>query len=121
MSAKAKLALVAAAGGVLLGACSDMKRFLPPGLVKYEDLAKDQPIAPALQEAIDAEKTARDARYPRLSEQPSAAPKKSPAAERDASLAEIEASGLALRAQVEADREAAARDRADNSLLGQGD
>jgi hypothetical protein len=99
----AALAVLTAA----MGGCTTMKRLAPPGFVKYEDLAGDKPKNPVIQERVKAVKQARDARFPNLSEQPSAAPEPMPVAERDVHLTSLVSVGSALTEQIAADRLAA--------------
>jgi len=58
-----------------LGACETAKRFAPPGFIKYEDLAKDIPVDPAIQARIDSVAVNKEADYPDLSQTPSEIPK----------------------------------------------
>lgn len=57
---------------VVLSGCSTLERIAPPGFVKYEDIAKDIPPNPAIQETIEARKENDDRSFPVLSETPSA-------------------------------------------------
>lgn len=118
----------------------DLARFAPPGIVKYEDLAGDQEVNPAVAERV-AERRAEEGagRFPNLSLTPgkSDRPMKKPAdevaAETDmlvdarTALAEdvasdrasaedelgrdLSAEGEALKARLDADSAAAARER----------
>ena len=124
------------------GGCAnvDLARFAPPGIVKYEDLAGDQPQNPNVAARI-AERRAEQGggEFPRLSETPGANQRPSPLgqAQVDANKAELTAAretladavaedraafgaetaddlsaeGDTLRVRVEADNAAAARDR----------
>jgi hypothetical protein len=100
-------AAVAAAG------CSGgLKRFAPPGFVKYEDRAKGQPVAPAIAARIEEAQAVTGGKFPKLSEQPAAAPAAIAAPERDVLSADLEAARETLLQEVEVDRAAAAGERA---------
>ncbi len=56
-----------------LAACAntDLARFAPPGIVKYEDLAGDQPINPAVAARVEERKAETGTgRFPKLAETP---------------------------------------------------
>lgn len=91
----------------LSAGCTTLKRLAPPGIVKYEDLAGGKPKNPVIANRVKAVRTARDARFPDLSEQPSAAPTPMRVEERDAHLSVLAAAGSALNTQVATDRAAA--------------
>lgn len=107
--------ILAAAGCTQL----ELARFAPPGIIKYEDLAGDQPANPAIQERIAERKQEGDTRFPVLSETPgeSDRPELPPEAERNAQLEELSAQRDALRVAVEADREAAESEKTEAALL----
>ncbi len=112
MGAKSYLliaALLAAAG------CSGgLKRFAPPGILKYEDLAKDQPPNPAIVERIEAQKNAPGGGFPELAEQPTKLPEGIAKPERDAMIGELLLKRDILNAAVESDRDLAQAERADD-------
>lgn len=110
MRAKEYAGLALGAFAVAAGGCTTLERLAPPGFVKYEDLAGDKPKNAVIQERVKAVKDARDARYPNLSEQPSAAPTPMPAEERKAHLDMLVVAGSTLTEQIAADRTAAAVD-----------
>jgi hypothetical protein len=134
----AKLLPIAAAAMCLAGCADAVKRFAPPGIVKYEDLAKGEPVDPAIVARIKDRRAAGDATFPNLSEQPRETPegmakpdrvameallterrdtangaiagdRVAAPADRQAPLEEAQAT---LLDAIETDREAAARDRA---------
>lgn len=107
--------ILAAAGCTQL----ELARFAPPGIIKYEDLAGDQPQNPAIQERIAERKTEADARYPILSETPgeSDRPELPPEAERNAQLEALSAQRDALEIAVNADRAAADAEKSEAALL----
>lgn len=63
-------------GAIAMGAagCAGIERFAPPGIVKYEDLAKGQPMNERIKARVVEANTAEPARYPNLSQAPQAAP-----------------------------------------------
>ena len=109
MGAKASILILAAIAAA--GCSGGLKRFAPPGFVKYEDRAKGQPVAPAIAARIDAAQAESDGAFPDLSAQPSAAPAGIAAPELAALGDELEAVREALSVAVEADRAAAAAER----------
>jgi hypothetical protein len=112
VGAKAPILIFAA---VALAGCSGgLKRFAPPGFVKYEDRAKGQPVAPSIAARIEEAQATGGGHFPKLSEQPAAAPAGVAAPEQTAFGDELEAVREALLNEVEADRAAAAAERADS-------
>ena len=92
--------------------CTNAKRFLPPGFVKYEDLAKDQPVSEELREDIEAQETRKGRKFPRLSAQPDAAPSDVPdAVVRAGRSAELEMERTAILEAIEEDRARALAER----------
>ncbi len=108
MRAKEYAALALGLFAIANGGCTTLERLAPPGFVKYEDLAGDKPKNAVIQQRVKAVKTARDARYPVLSEQPTTAPVSMPVAERDALVKVLDEAGTALNTDVAADRAGAA-------------
>ena len=96
---------------IAIGGCANAKRFLPPGFVKYEDLAKDQPVSTEIQEAVETYATAEDARYPRLREQPSATPNKPSQKNLAAETERLLRAREELSAQIDNDRKLADAER----------
>lgn len=114
MGAKPVLIVGVAAAIAAAGGCADLNlaRFAPPGIVKYEDIAGDQPANAQIQGRIAERKAAGESRTPNLSEQPQQVPTGAPKAERESLAAEIRAKRAALTAAVEADRQASLDERA---------
>lgn len=110
VSALAMLAL-------LLPGCAGLKRFAPPGIVRYENLSGDKPQNPQIRARVDARKAEREAVYPNLSEAPRAAPAAMAPEEQDGLKAALIAARDALAAGMEADRAGAEADRADGVTL----
>lgn len=108
MGAKASLVLIAVVAAA--GCSGGLKRFAPPGFVKYEDRAKGQPVSPEIAARIEAQ-AGGGGGFPNLSQQPSLIPAGIAAPERDALGRELAAAGAALDASVKADRAAAAAER----------
>lgn len=115
----AKVLLLASAALALPGCAGGLKRFAPPGIVKYEDLAKGQPVNPAIAARIDAQADEAGG-FPNLSEQPNAAPEGIAGPERtameEALLAERDALNLAIgndQALASAERETSLEERRD--------
>lgn len=117
MRAKEYALLAVGVLAVGAGGCTTLKRLAPPGFVKYEDLAGDKPKNAVIEERVKAVRTARDARFPNLSEQPAVAPTPMPAAERKLFLVDLSAAGADLAVKIEADRVAAAADLAEGVAL----
>ena len=96
---------------VLTGCASeDLARFAPPGIVKFEDLAGDQPVNPAVAERIEERRKEKDAgKFPRLAETPDKGdrPAKTPMAEIETETAGLVNARDALAQEVAADRAAA--------------
>lgn len=111
MGAKAAILVLAAVASA--GCSGGLKRFAPPGFVKYEDRAKGQPVAPAIAARIEESQATSDGAFPNLSAQPAAAPPGIAAPERAALGDDLDAARENLLQAVEADRAAAASERAD--------
>lgn len=109
MGAKAYIFMIAALAAA--GCSGGLQRFAPPGIVKYEDLAKDQPPSPAIASRIEARKDEPGGGFPRLSEQPTKLPEGIAKPERDAMMGELLAQRDALSAAVGEDRILAAAER----------
>lgn len=122
MGAKAYIFMIAA---LAVAGCASggLKRFAPPGIVKYEDLAKDQPPNPAIVQRIDEQKDEPGGGFPNLSEQPTKLPEGIAKRERDAMIADLLVQRDALNIAVEEDRVLADGERqqaleADRDALG---
>lgn len=98
---------------LLVGGCADLRlgRFAPPGLVKYEDIAGDQPPNPEIAARIEARKATGESKTPNLSEQPQEVPPGTPRRERVKLAAELHAARAKLDDGVEADRALAEAER----------
>ena len=109
--------ILAAAG------CTKMEllRFAPPGVIKYEDLAGDQPVNPAIEARIENRKANADAdtKFPVLSRTPGEddRPTLRPAAERTAQLEELVSKRDQLQNAADLDRAAAEADKSEVELL----
>jgi hypothetical protein len=115
MGAKASVFVLAA---LAAGGCADgLKRFAPPGIVKYEELAKDEPMNPAIVSRIEEAKAAEGGGFPALAEQPTAVPQGIAKPEREAMQEALLAGRDDLNAAVEEDRILAAAER-DGSIEG---
>ncbi|MCB2097764.1 MAG: hypothetical protein AB7F91_15710 [Parvularculaceae bacterium] len=101
------MAAILAAGGCAGG----LKRIAPPGIVKYEDRAKGQPVSPAIEARIDAYQTEEAGGFPKLGEQPSIVPDGIASPERAAMQETLLGARDALNAAVEVDRAAALAER----------
>ncbi len=110
MGAKASLLIVAAFAAA--GCSGGLKRFAPPGFVKYEDRAKGIPVSPEIAARIDAQSEVGGG-FPKLSEQPAAAPAAIAPQERTALGDGLDAQRNELLQAVEADRATAASERID--------
>ena len=110
------LALISLASG-----CSnlDLARFAPPGIVKYEDLAGDQPPNPEIQERISERRTDPEAKYPILSQTPgeSDRPEFPPAEDRAMEAETLVSQRNALEASIDEDRASAEAAQKEAELL----
>lgn len=98
-----------------MGCSGGLKRFAPPGFVKYEDRAKGQPVAPSIAARIEEAQATSGGEFPALSEQPSGTPAGIAAPERAALGGDLDAAREALLEAVDVDRAAAAVER-ENSI-----
>lgn len=99
----------------LAGGCanSDLARFAPPGLIKYEEIAGDQPVNPEVAARVAERRSEPDTgKFPKLSETPGAAerPKKKPPAQVDADMAELSDARDRVEDQIAEDWAAAEAD-----------
>ena len=110
------LALISLASG-----CSnlDLARFAPPGIVKYEDLAGDQPPNPEIQERISERRSDPEAKFPILSQTPGEAdrPELPPTAERTLDAETLVSQRDALQTSIDGDRAAAEAAQKEAELL----
>lgn len=109
--------ILAAAGCTKL----DLLRFAPPGVIKYEDLAGDQPVNPAIEARIENRKTDADAdtKFPVIAHTPGEddRPTVRPAAERTAQMEELVSMREQLQDAADRDRAAAEADKPKVELL----
>jgi hypothetical protein len=99
-------------GAFALSGCADgLKRFAPPGIVKYEELAGEEPMDPAIVERIEASKDREGGGFPRLAEQPTIAPEGIAKPERTVMEAQLVAARDALNTAVTEDRTLAIDER----------
>lgn len=96
----------------LVSGCAGAQRFLPPGFVKQEDLAGDQPIDPSIQAAIDEQSRAPDQDFPKMADQPSEIPDGIQAGMRENLYSGLQAKREGLREDIDLDRLTAAQERA---------
>jgi hypothetical protein len=109
MGAKASRLLAAA---LLAAGCSGgLERLAPPGLVKYEDLAKGEPVDPAIAARMSASERGAEQGFPNLAAQPGTAPEGIAKPEREAMIDNLLAARDGLAQAVAADRALAADER----------
>ena len=107
---RAKAYLLAATAAFAATSCaSGLKRIAPPGIVKYEDRAKGQPVSPAIEARIETYQKEEAGGFPILGEQPSLAPAGIAAPERAAMEQALLAERDRVNEAVAADRLLAAR------------
>jgi hypothetical protein len=106
-----KASLLALAALAAAGCSGGLKRFAPPGIVKYEELAKDQPVNAAIAARIEQYRNQSAGGFPNLSEQPQKTPEGIAAPERSAMEAALIAERDALNDAIDADKELAAAER----------
>lgn len=109
---RAKAYLLAATAAFAATSCaSGLKRIAPPGIVKYEDRAKGQPVSPAIEARIETYQKEEAGGFPILGEQPSLAPAGIAAPERAAMEQALLAERDRVNEAVAADRLLAAAER----------
>lgn len=109
MGAKVYMAAMAALASA--GCADGLKRFAPPGIVKYEEIAKDQPINPAIAGRMEEMRTKEGAGFPNLSEQPTKTPEGIAQPERAAMEATLIEQRDALNEAIAIDKALAAAER----------
>ena len=123
--ARAKILAALTATGLMLGGCSGgLKQLAPPGILKYEDLAKGEPVDPQIKARIDAHQADESSIYPVLAEQPDFLPEGIAKPEREAMAENLIEQRNALNDAVAEDRIAASSERdgdlsAERSALGE--
>lgn len=115
MRAKAALALIVLAG--FAGGCASLKRFAPPGIVKYEELAGDQPMNAQIKARAAERKASGEQRFPNLSEAPSAPPQGLSQAEQHVLKDELREARAVLASAIANDLALAAAERAETVAL----
>ena len=98
---------------LLLSACAtkNLRRFAPPGIIKYEDLAKGEAIDPAIASRAKQVREKKDKSFPKLSEQASVAPKGINAPTRAKMKENLESERQLAASGIEEARSAAALER----------
>ncbi|MEZ5895922.1 MAG: hypothetical protein R3C51_05910 [Parvularculaceae bacterium] len=110
--ARAKILAAVTATGLLLGGCSGgLKQLAPPGILKYEDLAKGEPVDPQIKARIDAQQSDEASGYPVLADQPDFLPEGIAKPERQAMADNLIEQRNALNDAVAEDRIAASAER----------
>ena len=114
MGAKAYLALAMIA--LAASGCETARRLAPPGFFKYEDIAGDQPVNPAIEERIAARRSETRERFPRLSAQPNEKPEGLDGVERAILQADLTARRDELETQTADDQARAEKARLEKSV-----
>ena len=100
---------------ISLGGCSHeaWRRLAPPGIIKYEDLAGDQPTNTEIQAQIDQRTESGNARYPKISDTPGKTdrPTAPPNEEVAAEISALSTQRDEILEKVDDDRAAVAADR----------
>ena len=92
----------------ILGCSSgDLKRFAPPGFVKIEELAGDQPANPIVQERVNERLSKAPRNFPRVKDSPSEGPVGLSSEEQSSLLTSLEYSRDALNEEIEREKESA--------------
>ena len=112
-----RTALIGAAATAFAG-CAGVERFAPPGIVKYEDLAKDQPMNEQIKARAVEARAEGAATYPNLSKLPQAAPETLSDEEQAALETALKEMRAALGDAVAADGGAAAASEGAQALIG---
>ncbi|MEM8936890.1 MAG: hypothetical protein AAGC77_10830 [Pseudomonadota bacterium] len=91
----------------------DLARFAPPGLVKYEEIAGDQPPNPEIEKLVAARKEEPNVKFPILSQTPGAAdqPKIPSQQVVDAQSQELNAARDAVQLAADNDRKSVEADK----------
>jgi len=109
----------AGALAILLGACSNAQlvRFAPPGIIKYEKLAGDQPPNPIIEQRIEERVEDSDSPFPVIAQTPSQSSPARPAEQRQKLTTGLEEKRDGLDVAIEADWEGVAQDRTRSETL----
>lgn len=104
-----------------ISGCSEtqLSRFAPPGIIKYENIASEKPPNPAIEETVRNRKANSNAVYPVIARTPglSDRPEKPSTDLIEAEMSELVEARETLNALVEADRAAAAEDAQERESL----
>jgi len=105
-------------GALAMGAsgCAGIERFAPPGIVKYEDLAKGQPMNEQIKARVAGADAGKSA-FPNLSKTPQAAPETLPADEQTELKAILKEARSTLNNAATADRAAIDEDDGGQGLI----
>ena len=105
--------------GIAVSGCSkaQLVRFAPPGIIKYEDLAGDQPQNSEIKQRIADRAQSGDQRFPVLSQTPSVKPNKASSAERERLIGDLEGARDDLDTAIEAEWRSAEAERASAGVL----
>jgi len=103
----------------LLAGCADMQlaRFAPPGIIKYEELAGDQPPNPLIAERIEERVEDSDSPFPVLARTPSQSPQGRTARQRENLTTGLEEKRDRLDVAIGADWGGVEQDRARSAGL----
>ncbi|MEM6414811.1 MAG: hypothetical protein AAF720_09165 [Pseudomonadota bacterium] len=102
-------------GTLVVAGCSGAKRFLPPGFVKFEDIAKDQPVHPDLEKAIAEAEEKKTENFPLFRDQPNEPPERDGANIVARHLIDIAGKRDTLQELIKSDRTAASAERRGSS------
>ncbi|WP_425408708.1 hypothetical protein [Hyphococcus sp.] len=105
---------------IALCACanSELARFAPPGIVKYEDIAGDQPVNPQVAGRIAERKSEPDTgKFPILAQTPAERPEQRSDAEVELMEEQLLESRENLELGIVEDRAAAAEEAAETGIL----
>lgn len=107
----AKPLFLVAALLAVAGCSGGLSRLAPPGIVKYEDRAKGEPVDAAILARIEQQRSLKGGGFPNLSQQPTKLPEGIAAPERAAMAEELIARRDLLAASVKEDRALADAER----------
>ena len=114
MSAKRITVIGVAVLSAALTGCtkSQLVRFAPPGIFKYEEIANEKPQNPAIEAVLKERKANSNAVFPVISQTPGRQDRPTPASQKElaSQLEDLEAARDALTSAVERDRAEAQAD-----------
>ena len=106
---------------LLLAGCGDIQwaRLLPPGLIKYEEIASEKEANPVIAAEIEQRIEGQEKEYPKLARQPGVAevPEGKDPTQMESEISELTEARDTLEAQTAEDRRAAEEERLDNTEL----